>query len=113
MGLCPGLDYPLHSDGDLAFPDPAVGGKKEDVTVCLVLFAAQLVLNVLWSVIFFGFHAIFFALVCLILLFIVLLCLMILAPRVSRSASLLLIPYLIWLCIAGYLNASIFYLNPV
>jgi len=89
------------------------GGKKEAVNLCLVLFATQLVLNVLWSVIFFGLHAIFFALVCLILLFIVLLCMTILTSRVSRQASLLLIPYLVWLCIAGYLNASLFILNPV
>ncbi|MFA4861595.1 TspO/MBR family protein [Methanoregula sp.] len=89
------------------------GGRKEDVTICLVLFAAQLVLNVMWSVIFFGLHSIFFGLVCLALLFIVLLCTTIGTLRVSRNAGLLLIPYLLWLCIAGYLNASLYLLNPL
>ncbi|WP_321506457.1 TspO/MBR family protein [uncultured Methanoregula sp.] len=89
------------------------GGKKQDVRVSLSLFAIQLVLNVMWSVIFFGLHSIFFGLVCLILLFVILLCTTLWTFRVSRNASLLLIPYLLWLCIAAYLNTAIFILNPV
>nr|WP_320161769.1 TspO/MBR family protein [uncultured Methanoregula sp.] len=88
-------------------------GKKQDVDIALLLFASQLVLNVMWSFIFFGLHLVFFGLVCLILLFLILLCTTIWTFRISRNASLLLIPYLLWLCIAAYLNTAVFLLNPV
>ncbi|MFA4875943.1 MAG: TspO/MBR family protein [Methanoregula sp.] len=88
-------------------------GKKQDVRVCLFLFGLQLVLNVLWSFFFFGLHSALLGLICLIALFILVLGTAIQFFRISRNASLLLIPYLIWLCIAGYLNTAIFILNPV
>jgi len=88
-------------------------GKKSDIAVCLLLFGLQLVLNVLWPFVFFGLHSIFFGLLCIIALLGMLLCTIIQTFRISLSASLLLVPYLFWLCFATYLNYCLFILNPV
>jgi tryptophan-rich sensory protein len=88
-------------------------GKKLAISLTLALFAIQLILNVTWSYLFFGLRSVSLGLICLILLCVVLLCTILCTLRVSRNAGLLLIPYLLWLCLALYLNASIFLLNPV
>lgn len=87
-------------------------GKRSDIAISLLLFGVQLALNVLWSFLFFGTHSIFFGLLCIIALLGILLCTIIQTFRVSLSASLLLVPYLIWLCFAMYLNYCLFVLNP-
>lgn len=77
----------------------------------VALFAAQLVLNALWSVIFFGLRmplAAFFEL-CLLWVFILLT--MIALRPLSKTASWLLLPYLAWVSFAGVLNLSIHLLN--
>lgn len=87
-------------------------GKKSDIAIGLLLFGLQLVLNVLWSFVFFGLHSIFFGLLCIIALLGILLCTIIQTFRVSLTASLLLVPYLFWVCFATYLNYCLFVLNP-
>jgi len=77
----------------------------------LNLFVAQLIVNFFWSPIFFNAQAYGFALLWLLLLW-VLVGLMILSFRkTDPPASLLQIPYLIWLTFAAYLNAGVWYLN--
>ena len=77
----------------------------------LNLFVAQLIVNFFWSPIFFNAQAYGFALLWLLLLW-VLVGLMILSFRkTDPAASLLQIPYLIWLTFAAYLNAGVWYLN--
>jgi translocator protein len=87
-------------------------GKKEYFRISLILFVVQLILNGMWSYLFFGLRSVSLGLFCLVLLFVVLLCTILMTLRVSRDAGLLLVPYLLWLCIALYLNTSIFLLNP-
>ncbi|MFP4053968.1 MAG: TspO/MBR family protein [Phycisphaerae bacterium] len=77
----------------------------------LVLFATQLVLNAIWSGIFFGLHEIGWALVDLVALWVVLAATTVLFVRVRTWSGLLLLPYLAWVTFAGVLNYSIWMLN--
>lgn len=73
----------------------------------LLVFAAQLVGNALWSALFFGLEAPGVALVEIVLLWLSILGTIIAFARSSRTAALLLVPYLAWVGFATYLNASI------
>lgn len=88
------------------------GITRGEVLAGLVLFVLQLGLNIGWSYLFFGWHAIFFALMCIIALWAVLLCTIIQVSRFSIFGAALLIPYLIWTSFAAYLNYAIMVLNP-
>lgn len=81
------------------------------VKLAIGLFLIQLILNAIWTPIFFGFHLILLALVNIILLFIAILITLLVFKKISFSASMLLLPYLIWVGCATILNGSICYLN--
>jgi benzodiazapine receptor len=82
-----------------------------EVRVALLWFFVQLVLNVLWSAIFFGLKSPFFAFVEIIFLWIAILIAIIKSFRVSGLAGVLLIPYILWVSFAAVLNFSIWNLN--
>jgi len=73
----------------------------------IAIFAVQLVLNVLWSYIFFGLHQPGVAFFELIVLWISILYLIINFYRVSKTVAWLLLPYILWVTFAGYLNWAI------
>ncbi len=75
------------------------------------LFIFQLVLNVFWSIIFFGWHNPGWAFVEIIFLWLVILATIIMFAKTYRSAAWLLAPYIIWVSFAGYLNFSIWQMN--
>ena len=87
------------------------GLNKKRVQIALIVFAGQLALNVVWSVLFFGLHNPGWALVDIVLLWFAILATIFAFAKVSRSASWLLIPYILWVSFAIYLNYSIFILN--
>lgn len=74
-------------------------------------FLIQLVLNGLWSLVFFGAHAPGAALGVLIALIVSLMACMGFAWRTDRGATALLVPYLAWVSFAGVLNAALWQLN--
>lgn len=76
------------------------------------LFFAQLVVNALWSVLFFGMRNPTAALVDIIVLDALVIAVVVLFARVSRTAMLLMLPYLGWILFATYLNLNIVLLNP-
>lgn len=82
------------------------------IKIALVLFAIQLILNTLWSIIFFGLHGISGAFVEIIFLWFAIGATIITFAKISRPAALLLVPYILWVSFAGYLNYSIWQLNP-
>jgi translocator protein len=88
------------------------GITKGEVLIGLVLFLLQLGLNIGWSYTFFGWHAIFFAFLCILALWTFLLCTIIQVSRFSIFAAALLIPCLLWISFAAYLNYAIMVLNP-
>jgi len=78
----------------------------------ILLFAAQMVPNLIWTPLFFGAHQVHWALITLGVLFVLALLTALLFGRIRTGAALLLVPYLVWLCYAGWLNYQIEQLNP-
>ena len=76
-----------------------------------ILFFIQILLNILWSPFFFGLKSILGALIILILLDVVLLFTIVQFFKVSKIAGIILIPYLIWILFATYLNIAYLILN--
>jgi tryptophan-rich sensory protein len=77
----------------------------------VIVFSVQLVLNALWSIIFFGMRNPGLAFIEIILLWVFILLSIIKFYHVSRKASYILIPYLLWVSYASVLNFSIWRLN--
>ena len=75
------------------------------------IYFVHLFFNSIWSVIFFGFHQIFIALIDLVIILIFINWLMKIYYQVNKISFLLMIPYLLWSSYALMLNTTIFYLN--
>ena len=77
----------------------------------MVLYGLQLAFNFFWPIIFFNLRAYLIAFFWLILLWILILATALAFGKLSRLAGLLLVPYLIWVTFAGYLNWGVYALN--
>ena len=75
------------------------------------LFFGQMVLNALWSIVFFGLHMPALALLVLAFLIVVSIYMARAFRPINKWASYLVWPYIIWMCFATYLNATIMFLN--
>jgi tryptophan-rich sensory protein len=78
----------------------------------LILFAVQLVLNFAWSPVFFGARQIYPALAIIVIMAGVAALAAGQFRQIRPLAGYLMLPYLLWLCFAATLNASIGNLNP-
>jgi tryptophan-rich sensory protein len=87
------------------------GLERREVKIALGVFVGQLVLNTLWSIIFFGLHSPGGALIEIAFLWLAILATIIVFAKVSKPAAWLLVPYIAWVSFAGYLNYSIWMLN--
>ncbi|MDP3395384.1 MAG: TspO/MBR family protein [Methanoregula sp.] len=87
------------------------GWEKKTVKTGVILFILQLGSNLLWSVLFFGFLSPLASLADIFLLLALIVATIVAFYRVSKPAAVLLVPYLIWVCIATALNAGIVLLN--
>jgi tryptophan-rich sensory protein len=87
------------------------GWEKRPVKNGTLLFVLQLGVNVAWSFLFFGLQSPLAGLACIVLLLALIIATIVAFYRVSKSAAVLLIPYLAWVCIATALNAGIVLLN--
>lgn len=87
------------------------GLKRRDVKIALTIFAVQLVLNTLWSIIFFGLQNPGGALVEIVFLWLAIVATIIAFARISKPAAWLLVPYILWVSFAAYLNYTIWILN--
>ena len=76
-----------------------------------ILFGGQLLLNACWSLVFFGLHFPAFGLIVLMLLFIVSAWMARVFGGIDRRAAYLVIPYLLWMMFAFYMNAFIVLMN--
>ena len=70
----------------------------------LGFYVAQLVLNALWTPVFFGAHQVLAAFILLVAIFLTAAALCRMAWDIDRRAAFLLMPYLGWLAFASYLN---------
>lgn len=80
--------------------------------IAILLFLAQLVMNLLWSPLFFRAHQVDNAFVLILLLIATVAATTLLFWRIRPAAGLLLLPYLAWLGFASLLNYEIGRLNP-
>ncbi|MDD4858407.1 MAG: tryptophan-rich sensory protein [Candidatus Krumholzibacteria bacterium] len=83
----------------------------EGVKVALAVFLAQLVLNALWSFAFFGAESPLYGLVVIVALWVTIVATIVVFAPISRTAAVLLVPYILWVSFATILNASIYLLN--
>ena len=88
-----------------------LGWGKTRVREALALFAVQLGLNALWSIVFFGLRAPGLALAEIVVLWSLIAATFVRFYRLRPAAGLLLLPYLLWTTFAATLNASIWWLN--
>ena len=87
------------------------GLSDQRVRVALSIFVVQLILNVLWSVMFFGLRSPLAGLIEIVVLWIAILLSILYFLKVSNIAGILLVPYILWVSFAAVLNLSIWRLN--
>ena len=85
--------------------------KSRNKTLGTVFFGIQLILNGLWSIVFFGLHQIILAFVVIILLMLFIILSIWKFYNISKSAAYILIPYLLWVSFATVLNFALYLLN--
>lgn len=84
---------------------------KEEIGKAWNVYLYQLLVNFLWSNWFFNFQLYLFSFFWLLLLWVMILVTLVRFYRISKPAGYLLIPYLLWVTFAGYLNLGIALLN--
>jgi tryptophan-rich sensory protein len=87
------------------------GWHHQGVRKALTVFGLQLILNTLWSIIFFSLHSPLWALVDITLMWLAIVWTMILFYKISKPTLWLLLPYIMWVSFAAYLNGAIWFLN--
>lgn len=87
------------------------GASVPRVNFAIGIFGFQLVLNSLWSVVFFGMENPGGALLIVGSLWLAILANIFAFLRISKMAAYLLVPYLLWVSFASYLNFQIWMLN--
>jgi len=85
------------------------GSWREENVVAI--FALQLILNILWTVIFFGLKLPGLAFFEILMLWFAILYTVVNFHRISKLAGLLLLPYILWVSFAAVLNFSVWQLN--
>jgi len=79
--------------------------------LAIFVFALQLFLNFLWSLLFFGLRNPLYAFIEIAFLWVAIVLSIVLFYRISRTAAYLLIPYILWVTFAAVLNISYVLLN--
>jgi len=87
------------------------GLKKKKVKQALQIFGLQLILNSLWSIVFFGMHGLAAGLFVIVILWLAILWTIIRFWKIDKRAGWLLVPYILWVTIATALNAGVWLLN--
>lgn len=84
---------------------------KDEISAALTVYACQLALNFFWPILFFRFALYLFAFFWLIALWLAVLATFAFFHKLSSRAGGLILPYLLWVTFAGYLNLGIYLLN--
>jgi tryptophan-rich sensory protein len=83
----------------------------DGVKLALILFGVQLILNILWSILFFGLRSPLAGFIEIIILWVLILMTILAFYKISQVAAILLIPYILWVSFAAILNFSLWRLN--
>lgn len=103
MGVSSFLIFEYDTKGDVKLSK--IKGK------CVKLYVVQLIFNFFWSIIFFKFSMYKFAFAWLLVLWMLVLIYIIKTYKVNKVASYLMIPYILWMTFAAYLNIMISTIN--
>ncbi|HHV23830.1 MAG TPA: tryptophan-rich sensory protein [Methanosarcina sp.] len=87
------------------------GLQEQEVKKGMFIFGIQLGLNALWSILFFGLKSPYYAFVEIVLLWFAILLTILKFRKISKTASYLLFPYILWVSFAMLLNYYIWILN--
>lgn len=85
--------------------------KKKQVNDAIQLFGVHLLINATWSIVFFGLKSPFLAFLNIMALWLLIILVIYKFWYVNKTAAYLLIPYLLWVSFATFLNYSIWVLN--
>lgn len=88
-----------------------IGSKRSGWRTVVAIFVVQLLLNFMWSILFFYQRSPLMGLIDIVLLDVAVLLYMVRSYKVHRAAMYLFVPYIVWLVIATYLNGYIFMNN--
>ncbi|QDS99792.1 TspO/MBR family protein [Adhaeretor mobilis] len=80
-------------------------------SLAMGFWGAQMILNVLWTIVFFGYHRPGWALIEIVLLWSAIGATILSARSASRTAAILFLPYWVWVGFATLLNAAFWWLN--
>ena len=86
-------------------------GDCVQIRSALTVYLVQLFFNFCWSIFFFRFGLYWFCFGWLLAMWVLILCTLVLFRRLDRTAGWLLLPYLLWVSFAGYLNFGVARLN--
>lgn len=78
----------------------------------IALFVVQLVANLMWTPLFFGWHRVVLAFAVILVMVATALATTLVFGRIRPAAAWLMVPYLVWICFAGALTWGIHRLNP-
>ena len=85
--------------------------RDDDRMEALILYGVQLFVNVGWSVIFFDFGAFWLAFFWLMLLWVLIIFTVWRFFHVNKVAAWMMVPYLLWVTFAAYLNLAVAIIN--
>ena len=83
----------------------------DEKKIALKIYGFQLIVNFLWSLIFFNLRSWLFAFIWILLLWVLIIIMIVRFYKIKPIAGLLQIPYLLWVTFAAYLNFMIYLLN--
>lgn len=85
--------------------------KDKKTNEALILFGAQLFVNVIWSIIFFGFQSTIGGMLAIVILLLLILLTTFQFYKIDKRAAYLMVPYLLWVSFASVLNIAVYLLN--
>lgn len=97
--------------GEASYRILTSGQAAGKIKTALIAYGVQLLLNFLWPLLFFGQELYLTAFFLLVLLWVAIFVTIRLFAQIDRRAADLLLPYLIWVTFAGYLNFGVYLLN--
>ena len=97
--------------GEASWRVLTAGAESEQIKKALIVYGVQLVLNFIWPLVFFGGQMYLTAFLILILLWVAIFLTLRRFTNINETAGDLLIPYLLWVTFAGYLNLGVYLLN--
>lgn len=84
---------------------------KREISQALTFYGLQLFFNFFWSIFFFNFGLYYFSFAWLVAMLVLIIITTVLFYQISKTAAYLMIPYIIWVVFAGYLNLGVALLN--